>query len=240
MLSVAALGALANTAEVSTTNIRSGAAFDNLKASWGQALKLGDFSTNVEANYDYNANKDFVKDVSFSGAITDDGDMKVSYEISHDFGDGNTGVKLTAETGGTTISADYDQSDGVTEVSAARGVDLGDQSVDVDASWLVNSKTARVKLMTKLGDGDDAVNAQIDYDTEGGSATYEVGYSRNLEEGRDLSATFNPDSKNLDVDYTDTTFESGATWTASASVPLESGDNILDSASLSLKRSWTW
>ena len=87
-----------------------------------QALKLGDFSTNVEANYDYNANKDFVKDVSFSGAITDDGDMKVSYEISHDFGDGNTGVKLTAQTGGTTISADYDQADGVTEVSAARGV----------------------------------------------------------------------------------------------------------------------
>ena len=36
-------GAVGNTAEVTTTNIRSGAAFDNLKASWGQvppALKI--------------------------------------------------------------------------------------------------------------------------------------------------------------------------------------------------------
>ena len=55
-----------------------------------------------------------------------------------------------------------------------------------------------------------------------------------------MSATFSPDSKNLEVEYTDTTFESGATWTATAAIPLESGDNILDSASLKLKRSWSW
>ena len=68
---------------------------------------------------------------------------------------------------------------------------------------------------------------------------YEVGYARNLEAGRDLEATFNPDSKNLDVELVDTKFESGATWTAKASVPLE-GNNILDAAQLTLKRSWSW
>jgi len=47
MLSVATLGALSNTAEVTSTNLRAGAAFDNLKASWNQALKLGDCSTSM-------------------------------------------------------------------------------------------------------------------------------------------------------------------------------------------------
>jgi len=239
MLSVAAIGALANTAEVTTSNIRSGAAFDNLKASWNQALKVGDFSTNVEANYDYNANQNFVSDVSFTGDLMDDGDLKVSYEVNHNFGDSNTGVKLTANTGGTTVRADYDQAEGVTEVSAERNVDIGDQNVNVQPSWLVKSKTARVKLMTKLGDS-DSINAQVDYGTDGGNVAYEVGYDRNLQDGRDLSASFNPDSKNLDVDYVDNTFESGATWTASASIPLDSADNVLDSASLKLKRSWSW
>jgi hypothetical protein len=239
MLSVAALGSLANTAEVTSTNLRSGATFDNLKASWGQALSVGDFTTNVQANYDYNANKDFVKDISFSGDLVEDGDMTVSYEVTHDFGDSNTNVKLTAVSSGTTVGAEYDQNEGVTEISAERDVDLGDQTVNVQPSWIVKSKTARVKLMSKLGDS-DSVNAQIDYETDGGATAYEVGYDRNLEDGRDVSATFSPDSKNLEVEYTDTTFESGATWTATAAIPLESGDNILDSASLKLKRSWSW
>ena len=110
-------------------------------------------------------------------------------------------------------------------------------------SWLVKAQTARVKLMSRLGDGNkDSVSAQVDYATQGGATTYEVGYDRNIDDGRDISATFNPDSKNLNIDYVDNTFEKGATWTASADVPLENGgsNNILDAAKLTLKRSWQW
>ena len=199
----------------------------------------------MKANYDYNANRDFLKDVSFNGDLVESSsadDMRVSYEVTHNFGDKNTNVKLTANTQGTTLGAEYDQSDGLKEVSAERDVKLGDQNVNVQPSWLVKAQTARVKLMSKLGSGDDRLSAQIDYATQGGATTYEVGYARNLEDGRDVSATFKADSKKLEIDYVDNNFEKGATWTATANVPLENGgsNNILDAAKLTLKRSWQW
>merc|ERR1711939_729070 len=98
-LAVASLSALSHNAEVSSTDLRRGAAFDNVKASWNQALKLGDFSTRLQANYDYNANKDFLKEVSLSGDLIEsskDDDMSVSYDVTHNFADKNTNVKLTA------------------------------------------------------------------------------------------------------------------------------------------------
>jgi hypothetical protein len=244
MLSVAALSALGNTAEVSSTDLRRGAAFDNVKASWNQALKLGDFSTKLRANYDYNANKDFVNEVSLSGDLVEASkadDVRVSYEVSHNFADKNTNVKLSANSQGTTLGAEYDQADGLKEVSAERDLDLGDQTVNVQPSWLVQAKTARVKLMSKLSGG-DSISAQIDYNSNGGDASYEVGYDHNLEDGRDVSATIKPNSKEVNVDYVDNKFESGATWTASANVPLENSgnNNILDAAKLTLKRSWAW
>lgn len=242
MLAITSVGVLSNTAEISTGNLRNGGAFDNIKASWNQALKLGDFSTNLKANYDYNANRDFLKDVEFSGDLVEGSgdDVSVSYEVTHDFADKNTNVKLTAVSAGTTVGAEYDQNDGVKEVTAERDVDFGDQKVGVEAGWVVKAKAARVKLMSKLGGDKDRVSAEINYQTEGGATTYEIGYDRNLEDGRDVGVTFNPDSKNVDIDYVDNTFEKGATWTASASVPLDDGSNILDSAKVTLKRSWNW
>ena len=86
------------------------------------------------------------------------------------------------------------------------------------------------------------MSAQVDYATQGGATTYEVGYDRNIDDGRDISATLKPGSKELEVDYVDNKFENGATWTASASVPLENSgsSNLLDAAKVTLKRSWAW
>jgi len=245
MASVAfALASLSNTAEISSTNIRSGAAFDNIKATWNQALKLGDFSSKLKCGYDYKDNKDFLKEVSLSGDLVEaasDDDVRVSYDVSHDFSASKTNVKLTAATGGNTLGAEIDDRQ-LKEVSLERDVDVGDNKVNVDGSWLVKAQTARVKLMSNLGGSSDKVKAQIDFDTRDNSAAYEVGYEHSLEDGRDVSATFSPGDKNLDVELVDNKFESGATWTAKASVPLENAgsNNILDAAKLTLKRSWTW
>ena len=54
----------ANKAEVSTGNLRTGASFDNLKASWGKKLSLGDFNTQLDVSYDYAGNKEFLKDAT--------------------------------------------------------------------------------------------------------------------------------------------------------------------------------
>jgi len=232
--------AAANNAEITTTNLNgAGAAFDNLKASWGKALNIGDFSTNMNVKYDYAKSKESLQEVSFSGDLVDDDDMKVGYEVTRSFGDGSTGVKLTAATGGTTFNAEGDSNEMLTEVSASRSVDIGDRSVDVTPSWLVKAKTARVKLMSALGDK-DSVSAQVDYDTNSGDADVEVGFSRSLKEGQTLSATLTPKSKDVELELVDSSFEEGATWTATANVPLEDTSNILDAAKLTLKRSWSW
>ena len=146
---------------------------------------------------------------------------------------------LTASTKveGTTFGAEIDG--GVKEISAERDVEMGDQTVNVQPSWLVQAKTARVKLMSKISGG-DKLSAQIDYNPDSKATAYEVTYDHNLEDGRDISATVDGDSGTVDVDYVDSKFEKDATWTATASVPYDSGKDLLDSAKLSLKRSWKW
>ena len=151
-------------------------------------------------------------------------------------GDKTTEVTLTAEVSGTTVTAELDTADNLKEVGASRCVTVGDKDVTISPSFLVKAQTARVKLMTALGK--DSVSVQADIDGTDLSAI-EVEYERDLEDGRTLSATLTPADKNLEVEVTDTKFESGATWTATASVPLE-GDNMVDAAKLTLTRAWSW
>lgn len=177
-----------------------------------------------------------------SGSLVDGSgdDLSVGYHLKKNFaGDKTTEVKLTAEMSGTRLCAEMDTNDQLKEVGAQRTVSIGDRDVDLEPSFLVKAQTARVKLMSAFGK--DRVKAQVDYKTDDNSATYELGYQRDLEDGRQVSATLTPADKNLDVELVDSKFESGATWTAKASVPLD-GDNanLLDAAKLSLKRAWAW
>ena len=100
----------------------------------------------------------------------------------------------------------------------------------------MKANTARVKMMTACGDA--TVSAQIDY-ADGDTSGLEVGYSTNLEDGRDLAATFSADSKDLEIQVVDTKFEDGATWTATANVATNDA-RMMEGAKLSLKRSWAW
>ena len=229
---------LGNTVELSTGDLRSGTAFDTLKATFAQKLKIGSMKeSELSAEYDYRANKDFLKEASLTGSLAE-GDINVDYEVTHDFVAKNTNTKLTASKTVEGIKFGAEVSGGsLEEVSAEKDLDAGDNTINVVPSWLVQAKTARVKLMSKLGD-DDTLSAQVDYKPDGGDTSYEVTLDHNLEAGRDLSATVDGDT--VEVEYTDTKSEAGATWTASASVPTNAGGNLLDAAKVSVKRSWTW
>ena len=235
------VGTMAGTAEVSTSNLRSGASFDNLKATWGKALNIGDFKSQLDCAYDYNGDKGGLKSAALSGSLIegDGDDLSLGYEVTKNFGgDKTTEVKLTADVSGSTITAELDSVDNLKEVSATRSVTIGDRDIDLEPSFLVKAQTARVKLMTAFGK--DKVSAQVDYETKDSElGAIELGYERELEAGRTLSATLTPADKNLEVEITDTKFESGATWTATATVPLE-GDNMVDAAKVSLTRAWSW
>merc|ERR1719183_58328 len=184
--------------------------------------------------YDRSANSDGLKTVSFSGDLSDDKDLKVSYDVEHDFTTSNTDVTVSAVSSGTTLEAEYDATGGdLKEISAQRDLDLGGSDVDTKVSWLVGPAKARVKMMTALGDA--TVSAQVDY-KDGDISNLEVGYDTNLKDGRDLSVTYT-DSE-LEVELTDTTFEDDATWTATATMKQPELD--LDDLKLTLKRSWSW
>jgi hypothetical protein len=230
--------AAANSAEFTTSNLRSGASIDNFKANWGRKFSIGDFSSQLDASYDRSANKDGLKDVKLSGNLVDGSgdDLNVGYEVTKNFcGSESTEVSLTASTMGTRFGVEMNSDDQLTEVSASRSVSVGDQDLDVQPSFLVKAQKARVKLASAFGK--DRVKAQVDYDTNDRSTAVELGYERQLEAGRTVSATLTPADKNLDVELVDSKFEDGATWTAKASVPLE---DAKDGAKVSLKRAWTW
>ena len=123
------------------------------------------------------------------------------------------------------------------ELSGTRTVDVGDREVDLEPSYLVKSKTARVKLASMFGK--DKVTATVDYGMDDASTTYEVGYAHSIEDGRSVTATVKPASTDLAVEYVDSTFEDGAVWTASANLKTDDPTS-LDKATVSLKRSWDW
>merc|ERR1711957_1067491 len=114
----------ANKAEVSTGNLRTGASFDNLKASWGKKLSLGDFNTQLDVSYDYAGNKEFLKDATLAGSLMDASgdDVSLSYEVTKTFADKAVELKLTAGLSGTTVTGTFDTVDQMTEVSALRTV----------------------------------------------------------------------------------------------------------------------
>merc|ERR1712066_21771 len=73
-----------------------------------------------------------------------------------------------------------------------------------------------------------------------GNSEVELGFSRQMKGGKSLSATLTPKNKDLEVELVDSSFEDGATWTATANMALDDAANMKDSAKLSLKRSWAW
>jgi len=244
--SVSLVALAANRAEVSTGNLRGSAnKFDNLVASWDKSVSIGDFKTTVKAKYDYNKNKDFLKEVSLTGDLKEASsadDVAVGYELTRDFGTKNTNVRLTATTRGTRLSAEYDPEEQLREVGLAREIDVGDYKINVEPTWMVKAKQARVKLMSAVNGGKDRVSAQFDYDVDSQAAKdVELTFERTLEEGKVLHASFKPDKSDLEVSLSDSTFESGATWTATANVALDTDPaNLLDAARVTLKRSWGW
>jgi len=234
--SVAAGGSV----DITSTNIAQGkGGFDNLVAKWGKALDMGGLKTNLDVEYDYGRNKNMVSSATLSGDLAEDGNLKVGYEVAHDFNADSTEATLTASTtqSGTTVSAEYSTADQLREISANRDVSLGGTDVNADVSWCVKAQRARVKLMSAL-DGGDRVSAAFDY-KDGDASGLELSLDHNIEKGKDVSATLSPEKNNLEINYVDTTLEDGATWTATANVDTNGG-NLMDSASVTLKRSWEW
>jgi len=211
--------------------------FDTVKATFGQAIQLGQMKAGrLECTYDSKQNREFFSEASLTGSLAE-GDVDVTYDVTHVFASSKTTTTFAASTthDGTKIGAEL-KGGALQEVSAERDIGLGDEKISVQPSWQVQAKTARVKLMSKLGGG-DKVSAQVDYTPDSKDTNVEVSFDHSFGAGRDMSATVS--SGAVDVDYVDSKAEQGATWTASASLPTDAG-KMIEEAKLTLKRSWKW
>merc|ERR1711959_384547 len=133
---------------------------------------------------------------------TSSDDIAVGYKLTRHVASKKNDLKVTATSKGTTIYGEYNDNQ-LTEVGASKEVEVGDQKVNVEPSYKVQAKTARVKLMSALSGG--KVAATVDY-ADGDVDVNEVSFEKELETGRSVTA-LTPKSQNLEVEYKDDTFE---------------------------------
>jgi len=202
---------------------------DNIKAKWSKGLNLGSKlgDATLSAEYDRNAKKDFLSEVSLSGALD-----KLRYTVTSKFS-GVTDVKLETTTeDGTTLQVEGNVDKmvgGVSKLAAARGISLLDRNYDLELSHDVADSESKLKLSSVLGSG---VTALGTFTTKGGSASakYELEYETNLSAGRTLSASFNPKAGTGEVEFQDAATLSDVT--INAKFPLGGSPDV------SIKRSF--
>jgi hypothetical protein len=212
--------------ELVTSDLSSGGrAIDNIKGKWSQTLKFLGKDATLDAEYDRNARKDFLSEATLTGKMDD-----VSYEVRTAFKDTHE-VTLTADTSdGTQVELVADNKNGLTSLSANRGIKLQGRDCNVEVSHARQSSASKLKLSSVLGHG------------VSGSATWTVGnkldtteteleYETQLTEGRSLSANLNPKDGSGDIEYVDT-----KTIDATITASMDLGGK----PSLTVKRGWSF
>jgi hypothetical protein len=195
--------AAAGTIELSSGDLSGGSArsLDNVKGKWTQHLSFGGSGgSTLSAEYDRTSNKDWLSEVSLSGALD-----KLKYEVTTKFA-GAADVKLETTTDdGTTLEVEgsVDHMVGsVSSLKATRATKLLDRTCDLELSHDVAESESKIKLSSVLGSG---VKALATFATQRGSsrAAYELEYDTTLTEGRTLSASVNPKAGTGEVEFED-------------------------------------
>jgi hypothetical protein len=195
---------------------------DNVKAEWSKDLSLPDplKSAKLMMTYDLKANANMIKQVSLAGAIAD----QVKYQVTHTVASGVTSLAMVTRQAGVTLKANGDSVDMLTQLSAAKAVDLasGRAAINFEPSFNVKKSLAKLKLssMLELGSG-TSVAAQLTASQTGEVSTdYSLEYETELGSGRTLSASISPADQEAQLTLVDGTLEKSATWVGSASYGL--------------------
>jgi hypothetical protein len=203
VVAIAAVVAAGNggTVTLSSGDLSGDRNLDNVKARWSKGLKLGKGDHTISAEYDRNSKKDWLSEVSLSGALD-----KLKYEVTSKFS-GVTDVKLeTTTTDGTTLQVEGNVDNmigSVSKVTATRATNMLDRDFALELSHDLVDSESKLKLSSVLGSGVTALGTFV---TKGGSSstTYELEYETDLTAGRSLSASFNPKAGTGEMEFEDT------------------------------------
>jgi len=209
----AVLGGLSAT--VSSSDLASGPAFGNLKATWDADLTMAGSKAKLSLLYDLKAKKDFIKEAKLAGAL-----KGVGYTLSHAIGKGVTGLTLSTKQKGHTLKAVGDSSDKLTQVSAKGSASVGGYAIDYEPVYSLKKKSTKLTLSAALGGGVSATGVVTATNAGAFSSGCDFSYDASLGEGRELSASVDPAAKSGEIEVTDTATEPGATWVAQMSLAM--------------------
>jgi len=213
LLSAVVATAFAGKADISSANLRGGVALDNIKAAWDKELVLKGHSTKLQVSYDLREKQSFLSSISLSGAVSPPtapyiGKVKMGYDLSHSFCTMRQALKLSAAAKGATIKAALDAKGAkLTEVAAASRVDI----VGIKPSFKPPSSLLELKLEAY------GAAATFGYKLKSRAFGYKLEASHELAAGRDLEAELQADG--VELSFSDSTLEKGATWIATLSTP---------------------
>jgi hypothetical protein len=198
---------------------------DNIKGRWSQTLKFLGNEANINAEYDRNARENFLSEATISGKVDD-----VSYELKTGFGDTHE-LTLNANTkDGTALEVVADNNNGITQLTASRGVKVQGRDVDVEASHSPKASQSKLKLSSVFGHGVSG-SATWDVGSKLDSTDYEIEYASSVGDGRSVSATVNPKDGSGDIEYVDS-----KTIDATITASMDLGGK----PKLSVKRAWNF
>jgi len=201
-----------------------GRVVDNIKGRWSQTLKFLGKEATIDAEYDRKERKDFLSEATLSGKVDD-----VSYKVKTSFGDEHELTLTTDTKDGTSIELVADNKNGLTQVSANRGVKIQGQDCNAEVSHARQSATSKVKLSSILGHG---VSGTATW-TVGGKVEPEVEleYASDISDGRSVAANLKPKDGTGDIEYVDT-----KTLDATITASMDLGGK----PKLTVKRGWSF
>jgi len=200
-------------------------ALDNIKAKWSQSLKVLGNAATLTAGYDRSENENFLNEATLTGSV---GKGKVDYELTTKFGSGLDYEVSTKTDDGSAISMEgsvdlLSASDlSVRKVSASKSANLRGNDYDIELSHDLSEGESKIQMSTVLGAG---VKATGTLSNNGGAVgkSYEVSYDTDLNAGRTLSATVNPEAGSGEIEYVD---ESTFDGTLTANIPLGGSPSV--------------
>jgi hypothetical protein len=201
-----------------------GRALDNIKGRWSQTLKFLGKEATIDAEYDRNSRDDFLSEATLSGKLDD-----VSYQVKTQFGDSHELTLTTDTKDGTAIELVADNKNGLTKVSANRGVKIQGQDCTAEVSHARQSSTSKLKLSSVLGHG---VSGSAEWKLGGKvEPEVEIEYASDISDGRSVAATLKPKEGTGDIEYVDS-----KTLDATITASMDLGGK----PKLTVKRGWSF
>jgi len=218
--------------ELSSGDLSQGAALGSLNVVASHPVVLGGHKSKLAIKGALESGAAPMKSLSEASATGALG--RIAYRAAYKFKTKKPSLSLSTVEQGTAISTEI-SSAGVQKLSLARNIpNVAGLALRISPSLNVPKREARVKASSSMGEGSERLFVEVDYEVGGHGHEVFVGAEKDLGDGKLATAVLNPQSQEVEVEYSDDSIEAGATWTAKATLKT---DDLMSKPAVTLSRS---